>query len=416
MDVAAMKQGSVRYPPTIWFLGCVLAVLLGLLLLFAFLLVERRTENAATAFATGRFVKVVVATGEMESKVPSSHDNAAPAAMNRDSYKEQRLKQLTVHMSDAPPVKESIAEGMKTEASTPEIKNAETTGKTISLPPRKVTFPLKPAPNAALIDRLTNGQTLPIISADGSLKPWQEYAKPYPLPREPHLLSLVITNLGMNAELFSLTRGLDERITLAFSPYAPSLRDNVKAARAAGFETWVNLPLQHEHYPVHDYGALTLIAQQTPEQNLASLRQVMAGADGVVGMIAMPDEQFSGSAQMAPVFAELTKRGLLLTLYNPSFTPLANQAMLLHARPHIYSATMPATIQAFFHQNETLASSTPHTILTLAPMPAVMQQLNGWIATLPARGIALVPLSMQVEETPRSQTVPVSQPAGKAHE
>ena len=413
-----MKQGRARYPLTVWFQGGLLAVLLVLLTSFLILLIGQRAQNAADAFATGRFVKVLVATGEMESKLPASSGGGAPVAMNRDAYKEQRLQQLTAHMPEtintSPTTHEAKPE------STPE-ENKTVPLEAVSLPLRKVSYPLKPAPNAALIDRRTDGQTLPVVSSDGVGVPWKEYAKPYPSPKEPHLLSLVITNLGMNSDLLPLVYGLDERLTLAFSPYAPSLRDKVKGARSAGFETWLNVPFQHENYPVHDYGGLTLLAEETPEHNLTLLHQMLASADGIVGLVAMPDEQFSTSAQMAPVFAELAKRGLLLTLYNPEFTPLANKAMLLHARPHIYSGSMPTTTEAFFRQNETLAGSAPHTILTLAPMPAVLQQLNGWIATLPAKGIALVPLSMQVQDA--AETVkPAEQPPsstnskGEAHE
>jgi uncharacterized protein len=383
-----------RPPLSIWVLSGLLAVLVCSVLALLVALWWQKAHNAAVAFETGRFVKILIASGEMESKVPAS----ARPMLDKEAYRAARVKEITG----------SLPEVKATPTITPAVpkETAEPAHEDETQPNRSVQFPLAPAPAKGLIDQRTDGQALPVIAEDGR-SPWREYAKPYVAPpKGARLLSLVITNVGLNEDATRKALQLDERVTLAFSPYASELREQVKQARANGFETWLTLPLQHENYPVHDYGALTLLNTQGTDKNLPRLRQILGSADGIVGLIAMPDEAFSTTQQMQEIYAELAGRGVLLTLYSHTFTPEKAETMLLHSRPHVFSGNIPPSPEMWFTETEAYIAGVKRTIITVAPMPAVMERLHAWIATLPEKNIALVPLTAQAGALPVSPEKP----------
>jgi polysaccharide deacetylase 2 family uncharacterized protein YibQ len=417
-------------------LSGILALLVVCWLALVVMLYLSRADNASHAFDTGRLVRFIVETGEMQGNA----GKAKEPALSREDYKRQRVEEARgaargEESQPTPPALTSTTEAPSPEAvaenaesSIPEQPITETAA-TPAIPPRmgkamssasapalkasqrKVEWPLAAAPQPDMVETLPDGKTLPIVSAKGNLVPWQYYGKPYkPVPGD-RQISIVITNLGMNSAATQLALWLDERITLAFSPYAPNLREQVATARTSGFETWLNLPMQHAQYPIHDYGPLTLLEEENPESNKALLHEVLASADGIVGLVATPDERFSRSAQMVSVFEELSKRGILLTLYDQQFSPAANGYMLNRAQTHIHSGNLPATTAQLFADTESYLNTGKHVVITMAAMPAVMQQLGEWIATFPERHIELVPLSVQ-----STVAMPKAAPAAKPEE
>jgi polysaccharide deacetylase 2 family uncharacterized protein YibQ len=381
-------------PLTVWLWSGMFVALLALCILLTIFLWIQRSENSRSAFEGGRFVKILVESGAIEGHALKS-ESAAPVT-TREEYEQQRIREMVGHA--AVPTDETNDGKEQPTVIQAESQPSSTIESPISIVKKDIATPLSMAPQEEMVDKTTSGQSLPMISTDGTRLPLKEYAKPYHPIEGTRKLSIVITNVGVNAQLTQQALTLNEYITLAFSPYAPQVREQVSVARLSGFETWMTLPLQHENYPIHDYGPLTLLIEETAEHHQKILHQVLGAADGIVGLVTTSEENFSQSPSMETIFSELSKRGIALTLYNSQFAPKENAGWLLHARPHLYSGNVPASPEMLFAETEAYLSTSQHAILTMSAMPAVMEKLAEWIATLSTKNIQLVPLSAHLRE------------------
>ncbi len=346
-------------------------------------------ENAQIAFDSGRFVKIDVKTAQIEGnlvqtaavpppeKAINELEKALPEkALSEEEYRLKRIKELTGQ-----------------EMTTQELVQATPlpSPPVVLQPTEAVKMPLNLEIPAELVEK--RGKYL-LPKPFEKLIPWQYYAKPSPATEGKRTISIIITNLGLNDEATRQAMQLDENVTLAFSPYAPNLAMQIANARRNGFEAWLNLPLQHENYPVHDYGNLTLLNELTPKQNIALLHRTLNNTNGVVGLVALPDEKYSASPQMLELSEEIKARGLLLALYSSAFTPASyEQKLLTHLQPHINGGNIPSDLNQLFASLEAQTQNTENLKISIAAMPSVMQALQGWIAQLPAKNIVLTPLS-----------------------
>src|SRR3984885_6001362 len=106
---------------------------------------------------------------------------------------------------------------------------------------------LGPAPDLALVEAAPIGP-LPKIEAlpDGRTRqPWQVYARPFDAPDTKPRVAVLLTGLGLSsAPTEAAINRLPPEVTLSFSPYAEHLGDWLQAARAAGHEVLLDLPLE----------------------------------------------------------------------------------------------------------------------------------------------------------------------------
>jgi polysaccharide deacetylase 2 family uncharacterized protein YibQ len=347
-----------------------------------------KDAQSQSAFDTGRFITIDVKTGKIEGNVTTTVDKT----LSEEQYRLQRITELTGKSN------EEVKKELQASYNQEQTSKQETKIISSITPSRPIKSPLNLDYHADIIEKMTDDLSLPRINEEKGVVPWRIYAKAGPAEKGDHQLSLVITNLGLNPVATEQALEMNEYVTLAFSPYALHISEQIKMARASGFETWLTLPLQHENYPVHDYGPLTLLEEVSLEDNITQLHQLLNNNHGIVGLIALPDEKYSRSIQMGGIFEEIDRRGLLLTLYHPFFSANSTHGKILHARPHLHGGNIPSESAELFRTIESYAVSEKHTIITLAAMPTVMKEMNEWIASLPAKNITLVPLSGQIVE------------------
>jgi len=126
--------------------------------------------------------------------------------------------------------------------------------------------PLAPAPDPAITSNGRYGP-LPIRSPDGRL-PWQVYSRPFAADIGVPRIAIVVTHLGLAEQpTLSATRDLPGEITLAFSPYSSRLAEWVPAARAAGHDVLLQLPMEPRSTEFNDPGNKALLTANTPEVN-----------------------------------------------------------------------------------------------------------------------------------------------------
>lgn len=244
---------------------------------------------------------------------------------------------------------------------------------------------------------------LPRVGADG-LKPHMAYARPAIAPETAggrKLIAVLVTGLGLNATTTrEAINTLPGAVTLAFAPYGNGLMDTARAARNAGHEIMLELPLEPFDYPQNDPGPHTLLADQPARDNLEKLYWLLARMGGYTGVLNHMGARFTASAaDFSPIMEELGMRGLAYLddgTSNRSVAPqLARANNVPFARADTALDINPArgAILEALAGLETQASERGWAIGTLSALPVSIRTLAEWSAGLDEDAYLLVPVS-----------------------
>ncbi len=242
------------------------------------------------------------------------------------------------------------------------------------------------------------GGTLPAIAADGR-RSSTVYAA-----RVPHVLAgqsrlaLVLDGVGLDeAESRRAAAELAPAITLALSPYGEHLAPIAAAARRAGHEILVSIPMEPEGSPVTDEGDRQLRPDAAPNENALNLDWALSRVAGIVGATGAEAGQNGAHVANAPdvlgtVTTEAAARGLIYLEPNPGHPlPPGTDGLVadivIDTRDAVSTATdLAALADAAIRQGHAVGIVGPLTDRTLLSVEA-------WSRTLPASGIVLVPAS-----------------------
>jgi uncharacterized protein len=255
------------------------------------------------------------------------------------------------------------------------------------------------APDPALVEDSPDGK-LPVVGGDGR-KPWQVYAGRFdqadPRPR----VALVISGLGLDgAASRAAIAQLPAAVTLGFSPFAHELPNWIGAARQAGHEVLLGLPLEPADFPRQDPGPGTLLTSLEPRQNLERLRTVMARGAAYVGLVAIMGDRFDAErASLEPVLDELKSRGLLFVDDRDATKSLAGpmghdlgMAWAIADRT-VDDDPAAAAIDKALGELEAIASRDGASLGIGGLYPVTLDRVLAWAATLERKGLALAPAS-----------------------
>jgi len=216
-------------------------------------------------------------------------------------------------------------------------------------------------------------------------------------------VGLLLAGVGLNlTDSERAVKVLPAGVTLVVSPYAAAPGSLLAAARRAGHEYLVAIPMEPQGYPLNDPGNHALMTTLPPEQNRAVLNWVLARIDGYVGATAalgaLRGERFVGMQdQMEPVFATLGERGLLYVDPRPD----APRPPYVWSRGIDLVVDEPPThteIDAKLDRLERLAQDKGSALgLVTAVRPVTIDRIAAWASGLAGRGVALAPVSALVE-------------------
>jgi hypothetical protein len=227
---------------------------------------------------------------------------------------------------------------------------------------------------------------------------WLRNAVPTTADTRP-AVAVVIDDLGLNRRGTAALNRLRAPLTLSFLPYATHLDEQTRAARAAGHELMVHVPMEprsHHEWP----GPNALTAQLGPAELIAQLRSQLRSFGGFVGINNhMGSLLTADPARMALVMAELRQRELL---FLDSRTTSDSVAARTAERMHV-----PFTERDVFIDNELdlqyvlralaqaeqIARHRGHAVAMGHPHDVTIEALKRWLPGLDDRGIALVPIS-----------------------
>ncbi|HVW93175.1 MAG TPA: divergent polysaccharide deacetylase family protein [Devosia sp.] len=247
----------------------------------------------------------------------------------------------------------------------------------------------------------TKDGPIPRMSARGQT-PFAAYSRtpPAPIAGKPSI-AIVVTGLGLNeAGTLNVVDKLPPDVSLAFAPYGKTLPRTVAAARAAGHEMLLEVPLEPFDYPDTDPGPQTLLTGQPARANLDKLYWLMARFGGYIGLINHTGARFTASAaDFGPVMEELGTRGLGYLddgTSNRSVAPeLASANKVPFGRADVMLDADPARapILAALDQLVADAKSKGQAIGVISALPVSVATLNEWLQGLDGRGVQLVPVS-----------------------
>lgn len=236
------------------------------------------------------------------------------------------------------------------------------------------------------------------------LPPWRRHAVAVtPSPGRP-MISIVIDDLGMNRKGTARAIAFKGPLTLAFLPYAPDLKRQIAAARAAGHELLVHVSMEPESQ-TENPGPNALVAGLGSDELLRRLRWALDRFDGYVGINNHMGSRFTSfETGMEVVMKELRARGLLFldsrTSIGSRGVTLARRLGVPHARRHIFlDDTLDAeTVRARLSEVEAAASQAGHVVAIGHPHDVTLDALAKWLPEVAKRGFQLVPISAIVRK------------------
>ncbi len=257
---------------------------------------------------------------------------------------------------------------------------------------------LASAPLDTLAEKTEKG-ILPVAGSDGTL-PWKYYARPYAQKAQRPMVAIVFTDLGLSKSLTENSLKLPHDYTLSFSPYAGDMTSWALKARATGFETLIDLPMQPENYPLSDPGPFGIMEDLSPDQNIARMHALLEKFPGFIGMLAVGGEKIMANKEaIKPYLSELKKRGLLFIYIKSDKNGIieelakANAFYVLGIDKIIDEGSSRNVVDMQLQSLTDIAKSRGYAIGIAHSYPTTAEALQVWLEDLKKQDVDLVPVS-----------------------
>lgn len=257
-------------------------------------------------------------------------------------------------------------------------------------------------PLDARLAEVSKHGAIPRVAPDGA-RPLDVYSRADPgaAARKGPQVAIVLTGLGIGASVTGeAIAKLPNSITLAFTPYGSDLTRWIAKARGAGHELLVQIPMEPFDYPDNDPGPQTLLSSLPPAQNVDRLHWFLSRFQGYVGVTNFMGARFTSSEPaFAPIFVDLSKRGLLYfddagsprsvaqKIATNTKTPFLKADVVLDTKPNW------SEIDMALEKLERLAASQGFAVGTATVLPISIERIARWAKAAESRGIRIVPLS-----------------------
>lgn len=260
------------------------------------------------------------------------------------------------------------------------------------------------APDPALLEPVPGdpGRFLPRIAADGR-SPMAVYAAGFAAGTQGPCVGLIVAGIGLDHPASEkAVHDLPGGVTLAVSPYAHDLGPLLAAARAAGHEYLLSIPMEPRGYGLNDPGDRALMTALPPEENARRLDWALSRMSGYVGTTGalgrLHGERFASQADlMRPVLHAIAARGLLYVDPRPD-AGHPPSVWGRHVDVVVDAAEQGAAIDAQLAELSRIARAHGSALgLVGAVRPVTLERIAAWTSQLAAQGLTLAPVSALVE-------------------
>lgn len=206
-------------------------------------------------------------------------------------------------------------------------------------------------------------------------------------------IAIVVRGLGLSESLTARAVKLPPDISLGLSAYSHGLQKQVDAARDAGHEVYLDVPVEPLGFPNNDSGPEALLTTLDAAANAERLAWSLGRATGYPGLVfAAASPLLDSAAAMAPLAADKAAHGLIFVHARGRgmegvAAPQASGDIVIDAKP------APGEIDAALEQLEAAARKSGRAIGFANAYPVTVERLAAWSASLEERGFELVPVS-----------------------
>jgi hypothetical protein len=233
---------------------------------------------------------------------------------------------------------------------------------------------------------------------------WLRFATAAPVDRgDKPRVAIVIDDLGLDRPRTERVIALAPAATLSFLAYSGDLPRLTEAARRAGYEMIVHVPMEPVDTKI-DMGPNGLATNQPKEEMLRRLDWDLGRFDGYVGINNHMGSRFTGDAQaMSWVMDELKARGLMFLDSRTIATSFGAKAAATDGVPFaerdvfLDDEQTATAVDQQLGEVEAIAKKKGTAIAIGHPHDGTIAALTSWIASLPRKGIVLVPLTEVVK-------------------
>lgn len=244
-------------------------------------------------------------------------------------------------------------------------------------------------------------QTPQVQAPPGNAALWRRNALPAEVPQGKPMIAIVIDDMGLDRKRSTRMVGLQGPLTLSWLPYARDLQAQARAARANGHELMLHMPM--EPSVKADPGPNALLVSLDRGEIVKRARAALDSFEGYVGVNNHMGSRFTADrAALAPVLAELQRRGLLWldsrTTPNSAGIGLAREMKMPWIGRDIFldNQETVAAVRAQLAKTEQVAKKQGYAVAIGHPHDATIDALASWLPEVQKRGFVLVPVSAVV--------------------
>ena len=226
------------------------------------------------------------------------------------------------------------------------------------------------------------------------------------LPRPHHetekLIAVVIDDMGVNVRRTRDIISLEAPLTSSFLTYGPHLEQQIEAARAAGHEIMVHVPMQpHKDLYTAPDG---LTVDMTDEELTKNFEIMLTKFEGVKGVNNHMGSKFTEDRRaMSDIMKVLAEHNLFFldskTTAKSVGQEVAKAYGVDYATRHVFldNNNDKAYILGQLRATEKIAKKNGYAVAIGHPKSQTYVALKEWLPTLEEKGIKLVPMSEIVE-------------------
>ncbi len=236
---------------------------------------------------------------------------------------------------------------------------------------------------------------------------WRKYAVAVPPTGGKPMIAIIIDDVGPSSASARRAIALPPPVTLSFLPYARDIVELTGAARAAGHELLVHVPMEPDDLAHNNPGPHALLTSMAPDEVLRSLRWGLDRFGGYVGINNHMGSRFTSRADdMTLVLGELKRRGLLFVDSKTSAqsvgADLARRMGVPETSRDIFldNDSSPGKVAQQLAVTEAWARRHGRAIAIGHPHDGTLEALQRWLPEARARGFVLVPLTALVKAPP----------------